>query len=239
EIAKVHEVAKPREVLLVVDAMTGQEAVAVADAFNKRINLTGLILTKVDGDARGGAALSIRAVTGVPIKFMGVGERPKDLEVFYPDRLASRILGMGDVLTLIEKAETIFSEEEAKKIEKKMRTATLTLEDFAEQLQSVQKMGSMSDLMGMLPGMGQITKQVSQHEMDASLKVTQAIISSMTREERRNPKVIDGSRKRRIARGSGTEVYQVNQLLRQFQQMQQLMKQLGTNKGRGLLSMLR
>lgn len=239
EIAKVHEVAKPREVLLVVDAMTGQEAVAVADAFNKRINLTGLILTKVDGDARGGAALSIRAVTGVPIKFMGVGERPKDLEVFYPDRLASRILGMGDVLTLIEKAETIFSEEEAKKIEKKMRTATLTLEDFAEQLKSVQKMGSMSDLMGMLPGMGQISKQVSQQEMDASLKLTQAIISSMTREERRNPKVIDGSRKRRIARGSGTEVYQVNQLLRQFQQMQQLMKQLGTNKGRGLLSMLR
>jgi signal recognition particle subunit SRP54 len=143
------------------------------------------------------------------------------------------------VLTLIEKAETIFSEEEAKKIEKKMRTATLTLEDFAEQLKSVQKMGSMSDLMGMLPGMGQISKQVSQQEMDASLKLTQAIISSMTREERRNPKVIDGSRKRRIARGSGTEVYQVNQLLRQFQQMQQLMKQLGTNKGRGLLSMLR
>ena len=239
ELEKVREATRPREVLLVVDAMTGQEAVAVADAFNQRIQLTGLILTKVDGDARGGAALSIRSVTGVPIKFMGVGERPSDLEIFYPDRLASRILGMGDMLTLIEKAEGAFSEEEAKKIEKKLRTATFTLEDFADQLKAMKKMGSMSDLMGMMPGMGQITKQVSQEEMDASLKVTQAIISSMTREERRNPKILDGSRKRRVAAGSGTQVYQVNQLLRQFQQMQQLMKQIGGGKGRGLASLFR
>jgi len=146
---------------------------------------------------------------------------------------------MGDMLTLIEKAEGAFSEEEAKKIEKKLRTATFTLEDFADQLKAMKKMGSMSDLMGMMPGMGQITKQVSQEEMDASLKVTQAIISSMTREERRNPKILDGSRKRRVAAGSGTQVYQVNQLLRQFQQMQQLMKQIGGGKGRGLASLFR
>jgi len=239
ELEKVRDVAKPREVLLVVDAMTGQEAVSVADAFNKRIHLTGLILTKVDGDARGGAALSIRAVTGVPIKFMGVGERPSDLEVFYPDRLASRILGMGDMLTLIEKAESAFSEEEAIKIEKKLRTATFTLEDFADQLKAMRKMGSVSDLLGMMPGMGQVTKQVSQEDMDKSLGVVQAIVNSMTREERRNPKVIDGSRKRRIAKGSGTQVYQVNQLLRQFQQMQQMMKQIGSGKGRGLMSLFR
>ncbi len=239
ELEKVREATKPREVLLVVDAMTGQEAVAVADAFNKRIHLTGLILTKVDGDARGGAALSIRAVTGVPIKFMGVGERPSDLEVFYPDRLASRILGMGDMLTLIEKAEAAFSEEEAQKLEKKLRTSSFTLEDFADQLKSMRKMGSMSDLLGMVPGMGQMTKQLSQEDMDKSLSVVQAIVNSMTREERRNPKIIDGSRKRRIAKGSGTQVYQVNQLLRQFQQMQTLMKQVSSGKGRGLLSMFR
>jgi len=239
ELEKVRDVAKPREVLLVVDAMTGQEAVAVAETFNKRIHLTGLILTKVDGDARGGAALSVRAVTGVPIKFMGVGERPSDLEVFYPDRLASRILGMGDMLTLIEKAESAFSEEEAKKIEKKMRTATFTLEDFADQLKTMRKMGSVSDLLGMMPGMNQVTKQVSQEDMDKSLGVVQAIVNSMTREERRNPKIIDGSRKRRIAKGSGTQVFQVNQLLRQFQQMQQMMKQMSSGKGRGLMSMLR
>jgi signal recognition particle subunit SRP54 len=239
ELEKVREVTRPREVLLVVDAMTGQEAVAVADAFNKRIHLTGLVLTKIDGDARGGAALSIRSVTGVPIKFMGVGERPSDLEVFYPDRLASRILGMGDMLTLIEKAESAFSEEEAQKIEKKMRTATFTLEDFADQLKAMRKMGSVSELLGMVPGMGQVTKQVSQEDMDKSLGVVQAIVNSMTREERRNPKIIDGSRKRRIAKGSGTQVFQVNQMLRQFQQMQTMMKQISSNKGRGLMSMFR
>jgi len=239
ELEEIRRVTTPSEVLLIADAMTGQEAVAVAEEFHQRVGLTGLILTKVDGDARGGAALSIRAVTGVPIKFMGVGEKVSDLEVFYPDRLASRILGMGDVLTLIERAESSFSEEEARKVEKKLRTASFTLEDFIEQLQAVKKMGPLSDLLGMIPGLGQITKALPAEATESGLKVTEAIISSMTREERRNPRVINASRKRRIARGSGTTVQEVNQLLRQFAMMQDMMRQLQSGKGRGLMGMLR
>lgn len=237
ELERIREICHPCEVLLVVDAMTGQEAVAVAEEFNRRIGLTGLILTKVDGDARGGAALSIRAVTGVPIKFMGVGERTPDLEVFHPDRLASRILGMGDVLTLIERAESTFSEEEASKIEEKLRTASFTLEDFIEQLRSVRQMGSINDLLGMIPGFQQVSKHLPAQATEKGLVVTEAIINSMTRQERRNPRIINASRKRRIARGSGTTVQEVNQLLKQFSQMQQMMRQLQAGRGRGLMSL--
>ncbi len=235
EVEEIRRVVRPNEVLLVVDAMTGQEAVSVADEFHRRLGLTGLILTKVDGDARGGAALSARAVTGVPIKFMGVGEKPSDLEVFHPDRLASRILGMGDVLTLIEKAEAAFDAQEAKKLEEKLRKAEFTFEDFLEQLQAVRKMGPLGDLIKMIPGMQQFSQAIPEEATEQGLKVTQAIIQSMTKEERRNPKIINASRKRRIARGSGTSVQQVNQLLRQFMQMQQMMKQMQGGRGRRTL----
>lgn len=235
EVEEIRRVTQPREVLLVVDAMTGQEAVAVAEEFHRRLGLTGLILTKVEGDARGGAALSMRAVTGVPIKFMGVGEKPSDLEVFYPDRLASRILGMGDVLTLIERAESAYSEQEAKKLEEKLRKAEFTFEDFLEQLEAMRRMGPLGDLLKMVPGMQQLAKEIPEEATEQGLKVTRAIIQSMTREERRNPKIINASRKRRIARGSGTSVQQVNQLLRQFLQMQQMMKQMQGGRGRRAL----
>lgn len=240
ELEQIREGVRPREVLLVVDAMTGQEAVAVADEFHKRVSLTGLLLTKVDGDARGGAALSVRAVTGVPIKFMGIGEKAGDLEMFFPDRLASRILGMGDVLTLIERAEAAISQADAAAIEKKMRTASFTLEDFTEQLKAVRKMGSLNELLGMIPGMQQLGKEIPAEATERGLVMTEAIINSMTRGERRDPRVINASRKRRIAKGSGTSVQQVNQLLRQFTQMQQMMKQMQSGKGlRSLMSRLR
>jgi signal recognition particle subunit SRP54 len=237
ELEQIRKAIEPQEVLLIVDAMTGQEAVAVAEEFHRRVVLSGLILTKVDGDARGGAALSIRAVTGVPIKFLGVGEKTSELEVFHPDRLASRILGMGDVLTLIERAESAISQEQAKKMEEKLRAASFTLEDFIEQLQAVKKMGSLTELIGMIPGLQQATKQLPAEATDKGLKVTEAIISSMTREERRNPKILDASRRRRIARGSGTSVQEVNQLLRQFAQMQQVMKQMQSGRARGIMSL--
>jgi signal recognition particle subunit SRP54 len=239
ELVQIRESVQPREILLLVDAMTGQEAVSVAEEFNKQVPLTGLVLTKVDGDARGGAALSIRNVTGVPIKFMGVGERISDLEVFHPDRLASRILGMGDVLTLIERAEQSFTEEQARKMEEQLRSASFTLEDFVEQLQAMKNMGPLNDLLGMIPGLQQVSKALPEGLAEESVKTTEAIISSMTLQERRSPKVINASRKRRIARGSGTTVQQVNQLLRQFSQMQQMMKQVQQSKGRGLLSLFR
>ena len=238
ELDKIRQAIKPQEVLLVADAMTGQEAVAVAEEFNRRVGLTGLILTKVDGDARGGAALSIRAVTGVPIKFMGVGERTSDLEVFYPDRLASRILGMGDVLTLIERAEEAFSQEQALKMGEKLRTASFTLEDFVDQLQTVKKMGPLGELLGMIPGLQQLAKELPAGATERGLIVTEAIINSMTRQERHSPRIINASRKRRIAKGSGTSIQQVNQLLRQFTQMQQMIKQLQSGRGRGIMSLL-
>lgn len=239
ELEDIRRRTEPQEVLLIVDAMTGQEAVAVAQEFNERVGVTGLILTKVDGDARGGAALSVREVTGVPIKFMGVGEKVSDLEAYMPDRLASRILGMGDVLTLIERAESAFSEDQARAMEAKLRTASFTLEDFVEQLQAVRQMGPISDLLGMIPGMGQLTKQLPAEATEQGLVVTESIINSMTRQERRNPKIINASRRRRIARGSGRTVQDVNQLLRQFTQMQQMMKQMQRGRGRGLMSMFR
>jgi signal recognition particle subunit SRP54 len=244
ELEQVRAKTNPQEVLLVVDAMTGQDAVRVADDFNQRVGITGLILTKVDGDARGGAAISVRSVTGVPIKYLGVGEKTDALEVFHPDRLASRILGMGDVLTAIEKAQEVMDEEKALKVGQKLVKGEFDLEDFRDQLQQLKQMGPMSQLLDMIPGMSQLTKGLAPDVTDQQLKLIEAIINSMTPEERRNPRIINGSRKRRIARGSGTTVMEVNDLLSQFRQMQRMMKQLtgggkhGRGGRRGLLSML-
>jgi signal recognition particle subunit SRP54 len=230
ELEAVKKAAKPVEMLLVADAMTGQEAVNVAGGFHQRIGLTGLILTKVDGDARGGAAISMRAVTDVPIKFLGTGEKTDALEVFHPDRLASRILGMGDMLTLIERAESAFDEEQAERMERKLREASFTLEDFLEQFQQIRQMGPLSQLLDMMPGMGKLAPNLSAEVTDQQFKRIEAMILSMTPEERRRPKIIDGSRKKRIARGSGTSVQEINALLNQFRQMQKMMKQLGKGK---------
>jgi signal recognition particle subunit SRP54 len=239
EIEKVKQVTQPAEVLLVADAMTGQDAVRVADEFHKRVALTGLILTKVDGDARGGAAISIRSVTGVPIKFLGVGEKPNALEPFQPDRLASRILGMGDVLTLIEKAEGTMDQEQAQKLTQKFLEAKFDLEDFLGQLQQVKKMGPLSQVLDMIPGMSKAKLDVAPELADGQMRRIEAIINSMTPDERHHPEILGGSRKRRVARGSGTTVQEVNQLLAQFKQMQRMMKQLSSQKGRGLMSMFR
>ncbi|GIW08033.1 MAG: signal recognition particle protein [Dehalococcoidia bacterium] len=227
EVIAIRDALKPHETLLVADAMTGQDAVRTAEAFNERVGLTGLILTKVDGDARGGAALSIRAVTGVPIKFLGVGEKADALEPFHPDRLASRILGMGDVLTLIERAQATFDQEQALKLQKKMRQATFDLEDFLGQLQQLKKMGPLQQILEMIPGMGRLTKGLPAGALDdRELKRVEAIIYSMTPEERRHPEILNGSRRRRIARGSGTTPADVNELLKQFMEMRKLMKQM-------------
>jgi len=213
--------------------------VRVAEGFNSRLGLTGLILTKVDGDARGGAALSIRNVTGVPIKFMGVGEKVDALEPFYPDRLASRILGMGDVLTLIEKAESAFDQEQARKMEEKLRTASFDLEDFRQQLRELKKMGPLTQLLEMIPGLGQASRQLPADMTEKQMKRVEAIIGSMTPSERRDPSLLNGSRKRRVALGSGTSVQEVNQLLNQFREMQRMMKQFSSGKVRGFGSLLR
>lgn len=234
ELRAIEQRVKPQEVLLVADAMTGQDAVRTAEAFHAAVNLTGLVLTKMDGDARGGAALSIRSVTGIPIKFMGTGEKTDAVEPFYPDRLAQRILGMGDVLTLIEKAQETHDEGEAKGLEKKMRTGTFTLDDFLQQMQQVRKMGPLGQLMEMIPGMRGAMKQAGgvPDMNDRQVKRIEAIITSMTRQERRAPTIIDGSRRKRIARGSGTSVQEVNQLLNQFKDVQKMMKQLTSGKMR-------
>ncbi len=243
ELEKVKARTEPQEVLLVVDAMTGQDAVRVADEFNKRVGLTGLILTKVDGDARGGAAISVRAVTGVPIKFLGVGEKTDALEVFHPDRLAGRILGMGDVLSAIEKAQQVMDQDQALKMGQKMVKGEFDLEDFRAQLQQLKKMGPLTQLLDMIPGLSGMTKQLSPDVTDQQLKVIEAIINSMTPEERHSPRIINASRKRRIGRGSGTSVQDVNELLSQFRQMQKMMKQFGDvgkhgrGRMRGLMSM--
>lgn len=239
ELVEVKKTLQPSEVLLVVDAMTGQEAVRVAEEFNSKVGLTGLVLTKMDGDARGGAALSIKSVTGVPIKFIGTGEKVDAFEPFYPDRLASRILGMGDMLTLIEKAEEVVDKKRAREIEKKMRTATFNLEDFLEQLQQVKKMGTLSELVGMIPGLSSLANRMPEGMDEKQLKKVEAVIFSMTPKERQHPEIIDGSRRRRIARGSGTTPQDINQLINQFRQAQKLMKQLGSGKAHQLLSMLK
>ena len=235
EIAAVNAAVHPVETLLVVDAMTGQEAVGVAQAFAAAVPVTGLVLTKVDGDARGGAALSIATVTGLGVKFMGTGEKTDALEVFHPDRLAGRILGMGDVMTLVERAQETVDASSAAKLEEKLRKAEFTLEDFLDQLQQVQKMGPIGQLVGMIPGMGNMAKEAQDAVDRGDLRRTEAIIRSMTRHERRDPTVLNGSRRRRIATGSGTSLTEVNRLVKQFTEMQRLMKQLAGGRGRGML----
>ena len=231
ELEDVRGAVSPAETLLVVDAMTGQEAVNVAEEFHSRIGLTGLVLTKLDGDARGGAALSVVSVTGVPIKFIGTGERVEALEEFHPDRLASRILGMGDMLTLIEKAQTTIDEDQAAELERKMLQATFDLEDFLAQLQQLKSMGPLSQIMEMVPGMSSIAGRMSDEGLeDDQVRRVEAVIRSMTPEERRRPEIIGGSRRRRIARGSGTKPQDVNQLLNQFSRMQKMMRQLASGK---------
>ena len=227
ELEEISRAANPHETLLVVDAMTGQEAVNTAEGFHQRVGLTGLIMSKMDGDARGGAALSITKVTGVPIKYMGVGERSDGLEVFHPDRLASRILAMGDVLTLIERAQEAVDEQKAKEMERKFRQASFDLNDFLDQLQSVKKMGSMDQILEMIPGMGNNARKMMSGDLDETkLKRIEAIIHSMTPDERQRPEIINGSRRRRISRGSGTTPQDINQLLNQFKQTQKLVRQM-------------
>ena len=232
EIAQVADAIKPVESLLVVDAMTGQQAVEVAEAFAAVVPLTGLVLTKIDGDARGGAALSIGAVTGLPVKFIGTGEKTDALEVFHPDRLAGRILGMGDILTLAERAQEVVDAKDAAKMEEKLRKASFTLEDMLDQLQQVQKMGPMGQIVSMLPGMGGLAKEAQDAVDRGELKRVEAIIRSMTPAERREPAILNGSRRRRIAAGSGTALTDVNRLIKQFTEMQKLMKQLAGPGGR-------
>ena len=225
ELENIKAAVHPHEILLVVDAMTGQEAVSVAETFNQRLGIDGVVITKLDSDTRGGAALSVRAVTGRPIKFVGTGEKLDALEPFHPDRMASRILGMGDVLSLIEKAQAQFDEKQAMEMSQKMRKAEFTLDDFLQQLRQVRQMGPLDQLLGMLPGMGQL-KQLKNVKVDEKELVhVEAIIQSMTAQERRSPDIINGSRRKRIARGSGTTVQEVNRLLRQFEESKKMMKQ--------------
>jgi signal recognition particle subunit SRP54 len=234
ELEEIKRRTKPAEILLVADAMTGQEAVSIATGFNQRVGITGLILTKIDGDARGGAALSMRAVTGVPIKFMGTGEKiaEETFEQFHPDRIAQRILGMGDVLSLIEKAESLYEEEEALLLQQKMMENQFTLQDFLEQLQKIKKMGPITKVFGMLPGFDKAKMQgmVNDQEVEGRLQKVEAIINSMTKEERNKPKILDASRRKRIARGSGVEVRDVNEVIQQYRQMQKMMEQLRKGK---------
>ena len=238
EIAAVNAAVRPVETLLVVDAMTGQDAVAVAQAFAAAVPLTGLILTKIDGDARGGAALSISAVTGVPVKFLGTGEKTDALEVFHPDRLAGRILGMGDILTLVERAQEHVDQDQAAKLEDKMRKGSFTLDDMLESMQQMQKMGPLGQVMSMIPGMGNLAGEAQAAVDRGDLKRTEAIIRAMTRAERRDPNVLNSSRRRRIATGSGTTLPDVNRLVKQFLEMQKLMKQLSGGGKRAALGAL-
>lgn len=229
ELKNIKKEVNPTEILLTVDSMTGQDAVTVAQSFNNDLDITGVILTKLDGDTRGGSALSIKAITGKPIKFTGVGEKIGDIEPFYPDRIASRILGMGDVLSLIEKAQEAISEEEAKEFEKKFRQNNFTFQDYLAQMENLKKMGSLKDILGMIPGLGSKLKnlQIDEKQLD----VNKAIIQSMTPKERLNPEIIKASHRQRIAKGSGTSIQQVNQLLKQFEQSKELMKQMKGGKG--------
>lgn len=235
ELANIKDQVNPDEILLIVDAMTGQDAVTVADSFHEQLGLTGVILTKLDGDTRGGAALSVKAVTGCPIKYVGMGEKLDALEIFHPDRMASRILGMGDILSLVEKAQATFDQEKAREMERKIRQQEFTLEDFLQQMQQMRSMGPLEDLLGMIPGMGKQMKDIKGQVDEKELARVEAIIQSMTPSERRDPSIINGSRKKRIARGSGTRVQDVNRLLKQFEESRKLMKQfadLGSKKGR-------
>jgi len=230
ELSDIKAAVDPEEILLVVDAMTGQDAVNVAEKFTEQLDIDGMLMTKLDGDARGGAALSIREVTGRPIKYAGVGEKLNELETFHPDRMASRILGMGDMLSLIERAEESFDEKQAEELEQKLREDKFTLADFMDQMDQVRNMGPIDEIMGMIPGMGAAKQLKNIQVEEEQLDKIEAIISSMTPEERRNPDIIDGSRRRRIAEGSGTEIQDVNRLLKQFRQTKKMMKQLNKKK---------
>ena len=232
EIREVHQAVQPRETLLVVDAMVGQEAVSVAEAFHENTPVTGLVLTKIDGDARGGAALSIAAVSGLAVKFMGTGEKPDEFEVFHPDRLAGRILGMGDVVSLVERAQEAYDEKEAHKLAEKLQKNAFTLNDFLEQMQQVKKMGPLGSIMEMIPGMGGAAKQAQQAIDRGDLAHVEAIIRSMTPEEREDPGLLNASRRRRIAKGSGTSLPEVNRLVKQFGEMQKVMKMMRGKGGR-------
>ena len=239
ELVQINEAVQPREILFVADAMTGQDAVNVVKSFDEKLSITGVILTKLDGDARGGAALSVRAVTGKPIKFVGMGEKLDALEVFHPDRMAQRILGMGDVLSLIEKAEAVIDKDDAARMEAVMRKDGFTLESFRDQLQMVKKMGSMESLLKMIPGAGKAMKKAGNMQLpDKELKRIEAIISSMTPKERRNHKMINGSRRLRIANGSGTRIQDVNQLLKRFTEAQKMMKKMQKMGPKGLKGMM-
>ncbi|KAF5046377.1 signal recognition particle protein [Sedimentibacter saalensis] len=240
ELVQIKQTVKPEEILLLLDAMTGQDAVKVAETFNQYLDITGVILTKVDGDARGGAALSIRNVVEKPIKFLSVGEKMDQLEIFYPDRMASRILGMGDVLSIIEKAQDAFDEKQAIEMQKKLKKQDFNLDDFLQQLQQMKNMGPLEDLLGMIPGIGQNKKLKDLKINEKELVFTEAIIQSMTKKERANPNIINGSRRKRIAAGSGTSVQRVNQLLKQYDDMKKMMKKfsamektMGKKKGLG------
>ena len=235
ELRDIKSAVHPHEILLVVDAMTGQESVNVAKSFNETLGLDGVVMTKLDGDARGGAALSIKAVTGVPIKFVGLGEKLDPLEPFHPDRMASRILGMGDVLSLVEKAQQTFDAEEAQKMAKKLRKDEFTLDDFLSQMQQVKKLGSLENILGMIPGMGGLKKQLEGQDIDLNgkeMRQIEAIIHSMTPKERADISIINGSRRKRIAQGSGTRVQDVNKLLKQFGEMKKMMKKMKKMKGK-------
>lgn len=242
ELKNIKEAVRPQEILLVVDAMTGQDAVTVADSFNGQLGVDGIILTKLDGDARGGAALSVRSVTGKPIKYIGMGEKMEDLEPFYPDRMASRILGMGDVLSLIEKAQEAYDEKQAMEMAQKMRNNDFTLEDFLDQMQQIKKMGPLKDLIGMIPGMSQLNLNDVDVDPKAMAHI-EAIIQSMTKEERQNPSILNGPRKKRIANGSGRTIAEVNRLLKQFEEMKKMMKQVNSlakgKKGKFRMSFFR
>ena len=239
-LTQLHQLLQPTETLFVADAMTGQEAVHAAEEFAKAVELSGLILTKLDGDARGGAALSIRAVTGVPIKFVGIGEKADALETFYPDRFASRILGMGDILTLIEKAKEEFAEEDVASLAQRMKKGTLTLDDFLQQYQGLKRMGPLNQVMGLIPGFSQLKGKVNLEQLDDNfIKGVEAIIYSMTPEERQHPDIIDGSRRRRIATGSGSSPADVNRLLKQFREAKRMMQMIGSGRGPNLSPFLR
>ena len=232
ELEQIREVAHPSEILLVVDAMTGQDAVNVAKGFDERLSITGVALTKLDGDTRGGAALSIRAVTGKPIKFAGIGEKLEDIEVFHGDRMADRILGMGDVLTMIEKAQAAFDEKEAADLSRRMTSKDFNLEDFLASMGQMKKMGSLSQLLGMIPGMGSQAAQIDEEESRRTMARTEAMILSMTPQERRRPQILDASRKRRIVRGSGCTIQELNRMLKQFEQSKAMMKQFSGMRGK-------
>ena len=241
ELEKIKSILSPIETFLVVDAMTGQDAVNSGSEFNRRIGLTGMLLTKMDGDARGGAALSMKSVTGLPVKFVGVGERPEQLEAFHPERMAQRILGMGDVTTLIEKAQREIDEDEAKRFEQRLRRNEFDLNDMLEQFRSIRRMGPLSEVLGMIPGLGALRGSNSLQNVDERrMSQVEAIILSMTPQERTNPKILNGSRRRRVASGSGTSPSQVNQLLGQYRQMQKMMKRIsGPGGERALQNMMR